>query len=230
MAAVAQIWPVPSTKPKHLQKLHDQGYLPDQKLGEWKAPGEHLIPNLERGEIVLFIPFIQHGLGLPASPFLHGFLHYYDITLNHLNPNSILYLSVFVHLCETFLDIPPSITLFRYFFKLKPHLDAANLSVLGGAGIQFRVGKKKEYLHYTLVDSIKNWRAEWFYAGNMWPPLEIHCNAALVPNAHWEKDPMSATELEGIRPFLKQLSAMKDQDLNGIGVVASFIRRRVQPL
>ena len=77
MAAVAQIWPVPSTKPKHLQKLHDQGYLPDQKLGEWKAPGEHLIPNLERGEIVLFIPFIQHGLGFATCPFLHGFLHYY---------------------------------------------------------------------------------------------------------------------------------------------------------
>jgi len=77
MAAAAQIWPTPSIKPKHLQKLYDQGYLPDQKLGEWSAPGEHRIPNLEPGEIVFFIPFIQHGLGLPACPFLHGFLHYY---------------------------------------------------------------------------------------------------------------------------------------------------------
>ena len=58
MAAASQIWPAPSTKPKHLQKLCDQGYLPDQKLGEWKAPGEHRIPNLESGEILLFIPFI----------------------------------------------------------------------------------------------------------------------------------------------------------------------------
>ena len=41
---------------------------------------------------------------------------------------------------------------------------------------------------------------------------------------------MSMTELDGIRPFLKQLSAMKDQGQNGVGVVASFIRRRVQPL
>ena len=61
-------------------------------------------------------------------------------------------------------------------------------------------------------------------------PLEIHSNAALVPNARWEKEPMSMTELDGIRPFLKQLSAMKDQGQNGVGVVASFIRRRVQPL
>jgi len=106
MAAAAQIWPASVTKPKHLLKLHEQGYLPEQKLEEWKAPGENRIPNLEPGEIVLFVPFIEHGLGLPTSPFLHGFLHYYGITLNHLNPNSILHLSIFVHLCETFLGIP----------------------------------------------------------------------------------------------------------------------------
>ena len=58
MAAVAQIWLAPSMKPKHLQKLHDQGYLLNQKLGEWKVPSEHRIPNLELGEIVLFVPFI----------------------------------------------------------------------------------------------------------------------------------------------------------------------------
>ena len=41
---------------------------------------------------------------------------------------------------------------------------------------------------------------------------------------------MNATELEGIHLFLKKLSTMKGQGLNGVGVVASFIRRRVQPL
>ena len=57
-----------------------------------------------------------------------------------------------------------------------------------------------------------------------------HSNAAPVPNVHWEKEAMNVTELEGICPFLKQLSAMKDQGLNGVGVVASFIGRQVQPL
>ena len=58
MATTAQIWPALITKLKHLLKLHEQGYLPEQKLGEWKAPGEHHIPNLEPGEIVLIVPFI----------------------------------------------------------------------------------------------------------------------------------------------------------------------------
>ena len=50
---------------------------------------------------------------------------------------------------------------------------------------------------------MKNWRTKWFYAGNMWPPLEVHNNAAPVPNARWEKEIVNATELEGIHPFLK---------------------------
>ena len=89
------------------------------------------------------------------------------------------------------------------------------------------MGRKKEYLHYTLFDSVMNWRAELFDTGTMWPPLEVHSNAALVPNARREKEQMNMTELEGICLFLKQLSAMKDQGLNGVGVVTSFIRHRV---
>jgi hypothetical protein len=122
MATTTKIWPAPTTKLKHLKRLHEQRLLPEHRLGGWEAPGEHRVPTLRSGQIILFISFIEHGLCLPACPFLHGFfLHYYDIKLNHLNPNSIFHLSVFVHLCETFIGIPPCITLFRYFFKLKPH-------------------------------------------------------------------------------------------------------------
>jgi hypothetical protein len=41
MAVNTLIWPAPTTKKKHQQRLHEQGLLPEQKLGEWKAPGEH---------------------------------------------------------------------------------------------------------------------------------------------------------------------------------------------
>ena len=61
-------------------------------------------------------------------------------------------------------------------------------------------------------------------------PLEVHSNTALLPNNRWEKETLNATKHEGIRPFLKQIQAMKDQGLSVVGVVASFIRRRVQPL
>ena len=59
-------------------------------------------------------------------------------------------------------------------------------------------------------------------------PLEVHSNTAPVPNNRWDKETLSAMELEGIRPFLNQIRAKKDQGLSGVGVVASFIRRQVQ--
>ena len=57
------------------------------------------------------------------------------------------------------------------------------------------------------------------------PLLEVHSDTMLVPNNHWDKETLSATELEGICPFLKQIRAMKDQVLTEVRVVASFIRR-----
>ena len=129
MAITAQIWLASVTKPKHLSKLHEQGYLPEQSLGEWKAPGEHRIPNLEPSEIVLFVLFIQHGLGLPACPFLHRFLHYYGSTLNHLNPNSILHLSIFVHLYETSLSFP-RLSLYFATFSNSNHTQTPQVQVV----------------------------------------------------------------------------------------------------
>ena len=47
------------------------------------------------GEIILFVSFIRAGLCLPASAFLHRFLGYFGVSLNHLAPNVVLHLSVF---------------------------------------------------------------------------------------------------------------------------------------
>jgi hypothetical protein len=41
-------------------------------------------------------------------------------------------------------------------------------------------------------------------------PLEVHSNDALVHNKRWDKEVLSATEIEGIRLFLNQIKAMKD--------------------
>lgn len=61
-------------------------------------------------------------------------------------------------------------------------------------------------------------------------PLEIHSNAALIPNKLWDREILSATNIEGIQSFLNQIRSMKDKGLSRVRVVASFIRHRVQPL
>jgi hypothetical protein len=174
-----------------LKELVDEGLLQKKELTDWKVPSEHWVPYLQLGDIVLFVSFVCAGLRIPDSPFLHCFLRFFAISLNHLTPNGVLHLSVFVHFCEAFLGILPSITLFRYFFHLKPHPKSNNTSVLGGCGIQFCQNKQKEFFEYTLVSSMKDWRTKWFYAGNMEPSLDVHSDAGLVPNEWWEKTPLT---------------------------------------
>jgi hypothetical protein len=116
MRATEKLWPVPTTIEDQLHDLVKDGLIQEKDLADRKILGQHQVPTPGPGEIVLFISFVRAGLCLPTSAFLHCFLQYFEICLNHLTLNGVLHLSVFVHLCETFLGILPSISLFRYFF------------------------------------------------------------------------------------------------------------------
>jgi hypothetical protein len=125
MKAAEQIWPVSTAHTSDLQELAALGLIQGQDLAEWKEDREHRVPVLCPGEIILFVSFVRASLCLLASPFLHHFLQF----------NSVLYLSVFVLLSEAFIGIPPSLTLFCYFFRLKIQPSSAKPFVLGGVGI-----------------------------------------------------------------------------------------------
>jgi hypothetical protein len=49
---------------------------------------------------------------------------------------------------------------------------------------------------------MKSWRSKWFYVGNMHQPLEVHSDAAPIPNVLWDQEVISTIEIEGIRPYL----------------------------
>jgi hypothetical protein len=106
MRAAEKLWPVPTTTEDQLRDLVKDGLIQEKDFADWKVRSQHRVPTPSPGEIVLFISFVRAGLGLPASSFLHRFLQYSGICLNHLTPNGVLYLSMFVHLCEAFLGSP----------------------------------------------------------------------------------------------------------------------------
>jgi hypothetical protein len=85
---------------------------------QWHLAVDEDIPTPNTNEIVVFASF-QHGFRLPVYDFLCGLLDHYQIELVHLNPNSILQIIVFVHLCEAYLGIPPNFPLFKNYFFLK---------------------------------------------------------------------------------------------------------------
>jgi hypothetical protein len=105
-------------------------FLPDQAVLQWRPAVGEDIPTPNTKEIVVFSSFFQRGFGLPAYNFLRSLLDHYQIELVHLNLNSILQITVFVHLCEAFLVIPPNFPLFKNYFFLKYQPSAANRNVI----------------------------------------------------------------------------------------------------
>ena len=81
-------------------------------------------------------------------------MRYYWIQLHHLTPNSFVHISIFEHLCEAFLGIEPHFELFRFLFHLKPLLDSFVLDAVGGAGLQLRQRKDREYISYSLSNKV----------------------------------------------------------------------------
>lgn len=84
-------------------------------------------------ETVIWAHFVERGLVVPTSDFFRGILQFYDLQLVHLNPNGVLHIDIFVHLCEVYLGIQPHFELFRKLFRCKPQPSAARMEVLGGA-------------------------------------------------------------------------------------------------
>jgi hypothetical protein len=113
-------------------------------------------------EIVVFSSFFQRGFGLPACDFFCGLLDHYQIELVHLNPNSILQITIFVHLCKAFLGIPPNFPLFKNYFFLKYQPSAANRTVIRAVGLQTR--SRANFFDLLMKSSVRGWHGTWFYS------------------------------------------------------------------
>jgi hypothetical protein len=107
------------TNESEICKLDVNHFLLDYTMLQWHPVVREDISTPNMNEIVVFTPFFQCGFGLLVCDFFHGLLDHYKIELVPLNPNSILQIEVFVHLCEAFLGIPPNYPLFKFYFFLK---------------------------------------------------------------------------------------------------------------
>jgi hypothetical protein len=94
----------------------------------WQAPGlackvkrgATSLANMRPGDFVFFVAYALAGLMLPLSSFFLTLLEYYGLQLQHLYPNYIALVAIFIHLCEMYVGVRPSVQLFRCFFVLKP--------------------------------------------------------------------------------------------------------------
>jgi hypothetical protein len=98
-----------------------------RRLMGWQAPGltckvksgAASQANMRPGDFVFFATYALAGPVPPLSSFFLTLLEYYRLQLQHLSPNSIALVAIFVHLCEMYVGVRPSVRLFRRFFVLK---------------------------------------------------------------------------------------------------------------
>jgi hypothetical protein len=136
----------------------------------------------------------QHGLGLPVCDFLCGLLDHYQMKLIHLNPNSILQITIFVH--------QPSI---------------ANRKVAGGVGLQTR--PHTSFLDLPLKTSLWRWHETWFYCENHEPNLPPFVGQLFEFNGTWSEEP-TPLELPQVATLTIKINLLKGKGLTRVCVAA----------
>jgi hypothetical protein len=190
---------MPVVSESDLLHLVKTSVLPLKELCSWRTWCGVTVPTEDTHEAVVFVPFLIRGLALPASPFFRGLLDFYALNLTHLNPNSVLQIDVFVHLCEAFLGIVPHFGLWKYLYHCWPGMAGGQHQLVGGASLELRRGRKVEYLDIPLKDSIKGWHLEWFTMENHNNSLPLIGEVAQRPHAQLDRVPHSfrASRVQG---------------------------------
>jgi hypothetical protein len=213
-----------------LLRLVDVGVLSPKELCSWQICRGVTVPTEDTHESVVYVPFLIRGLALPISPFFCGLLDFYNLNLTHLNPNSILQISIFVHLCEAYLGILPHFGLWKYLYHCRPVMAGGQHQLVGGASLEMRHGRKTEYLDIPLKDNIKGWRLEWFIVenhGKSLPPRSGRQPDVRTPS--WIESP-TALEVIEARVLLAEIYLLKERGLTAEAVVADFVFKNIQPL
>jgi hypothetical protein len=150
--------------------------------------------------------------------------------LTHLNPNSILQISIYVHLCEAFLGVLPYFGLWKYLYHCRPGMAEGQHQLVGGASLEMRHGRKTDYLEIPLKDSIKGCRLEWFIVenhGKSLPPWSGRQPDVRTPS--WTESPTDQ-EVAEAGALLAEVGLLKERGLTAEAVVVDFVFKNIQPL
>ena len=111
-----------------------------------------LASDVPEPEESTFFPFFSSNVAVRLVPpffdFFYEVLDHYGLQALHLQPNSVLLLSIFAYYCEAYLGVMPSVALLRHFFFLRVsegHISGcANCVACGKANSISSTGKRAD--------------------------------------------------------------------------------------
>jgi hypothetical protein len=162
----------------------------------------------------------------PVSPFFLMLLEFYGLQLQHLSPNSITLVAIFVHLCEMFVGVRPSVRLFRRFFVMKAASQRPPL--IGGYYFVRRTQGPSRNIAPVSPGRWERWREDWaLMQADAHDRLVIPAAAPTLDRAEWGKDP----GLEpGFDPVLDRIQYLAESGLTSLMVLHDFLSWRLAPL
>ncbi|KAK1649114.1 hypothetical protein QYE76_066919 [Lolium multiflorum] len=202
-----------------------------------RLPGDEIEPDLEAGEVVVFLAHFERGFGLPASDFFRSFLDFYQLQSHHLPGNAIFYLSCYVSFMEGYIGLRPTRETFARFFSLRinsvqgKEIPYPKPPVQCGSCI---IGSRQgsPFFKFAGLESCRAWQETFFYVKNTGAEDLINLpafNPAVPTKANWGYSPGNRhIETNRIVRFMQQM--MRDSDICYDDIIRTFISRRVLPL
>jgi hypothetical protein len=129
--------------------------------------------------------------------------------------------AIFVHLCEMYVGVRPSVRLFRRFFMLKA--TSLRPPLIGGYYFQCRTPGHARYIALVSPGRWERWREDWALVQE-----DVHDRLALpVGGTEWGKDPGLES---GFDLILDRIQYLAENGLTSLMVLHDFLSKSLVPL
>lgn len=232
-AKASKIWGRSKFTPSEHRRMKKLGWLTDEN--SIRFPGDAVKPSPPKGFAVLFVAFLVRGVSLPVHDFLRGLLFVYGIQLHQLTPNSILHISIFITLCESFLGVHPNWALWKQLFFLRRTGPKGVDSDVGSVVIS--VHPCVEYFDPSFPENIQGWREMWFYVkdeskdGQRYGLEPFESPKIISKRISWDAE-ATEEEIKATAHLMEKIRALQSEpkkELSGLQIMCHFLRLRIQP-
>jgi hypothetical protein len=135
--------------------MEAEGLIPAKDRCAWRVVVGEPYPNPQDVERVVLKSHVERGFSFPPSEFFYEVLSHYGLQPHNLPTNSILVVSIFVALCEGYLEINSRLDLFNCYYQIKKQSVVAHGPLANCVSISFKIRNNREYPELAGHKSVK---------------------------------------------------------------------------